>query len=325
MSEEVTTDHLTLREHRCLVFGLILIPFATVAWWFFLLISPSVRVASLGVEFAPHWRWILLPDALTCLACVYAAVALLRRHKSALSATWFAFGTQAYACAFSFSLAVTDPSASQGFVAMFLGSGLLAAIALRLQNIRVLWGPFSFKPANMSEGYWLRTLKQTGTMWFVFLVAVPSLIAGFEIAMGWHTNWIRSDVRLIPALALFALASALGIWSGRTMALEGEGTPLPSAHARKLVIHGPYAFLRNPMALSGILQAFAVGLAIGSPLTMSYALIGSTWWDLLARSQEEEHLLRIFGEDYNEFRKRVPCWVPRLSRFVADSNEQPRT
>ncbi len=99
------------------------------------------------------------------------------------------------------------------------------------------------------------------------------------------------------------------------MTREGEGTPLPAACTQRLVIAGAYRFIRNPMALSGICQGVAVGLAIGSPLIMLYAVIGGLWWDILVRPDEEQHLLESFGEPFEKYQSEVPCWRPRFKPF----------
>ena len=49
-----------------------------------------------------------------------------------------------------------------------------------------------------------------------------------------------------------------------TMALIGEGTPLPAETARKLVVAGPYRYVRNPMAVAGVIQTASIGLLFGS-------------------------------------------------------------
>jgi len=52
------------------------------------------------------------------------------------------------------------------------------------------------------------------------------------------------------------------------MAVLGNGTPLPAATARRLVIGGPYRFVRNPMAVAGLVQTVGVGLWTGSWTTV---------------------------------------------------------
>jgi protein-S-isoprenylcysteine O-methyltransferase Ste14 len=78
---------------------------------------------------------------------------------------------------------------------------------------------------------------------------------------------------------------------------------------------GIYSFVRNPMAISGIGQGLAVGLFLGSPLVLLYALMGGAIWQMIFRPLEEDDLLKNFGADYEEYQKNVRCWIPRLRPY----------
>ncbi|TWT50903.1 hypothetical protein Pla22_36460 [Rubripirellula amarantea] len=96
------------------------------------------------------------------------------------------------------------------------------------------------------------------------------------------------------------------------MAFFGDGTPLPTATAPKLVIAGPYRFVRNPMALAGIIQGIAVGWFFGSYVVVSYAVAGAFVWHWLVRPVEENDLQQRFGDSYADYRRRVRLWIPTL-------------
>ncbi|WP_323127765.1 methyltransferase family protein [Brevibacterium pigmentatum] len=83
--------------------------------------------------------------------------------------------------------------------------------------------------------------------------------------------------------------------------------------AHHLVNRGPYAFVRNPMAIAGIVQGVSMGLLIGSWLVVVYALIGSLLWNWLIRPHEEADLIERFGDEYRDYAKRVRCWWPTFS------------
>ena len=106
------------------------------------------------------------------------------------------------------------------------------------------------------------------------------------------------------------LASALGLWACVTMALRGNGTPLPAETARELVITGPYRSVRNPMALAGLLQTVGVGLVVGSWMVLAIAAAGALVWNVFIRPTEEADLLVHFGEPYRLYAERVRCWIP---------------
>jgi hypothetical protein len=51
-----------------------------------------------------------------------------------------------------------------------------------------------------------------------------------------------------------------------------------------------YAMVRNPMALSAVLQSFGVGLWFGSWPVLGYSISAGLVWHVLLRSSEEQFL-----------------------------------
>jgi len=95
---------------------------------------------------------------------------------------------------------------------------------------------------------------------------------------------------------------------------RGDGTPLPTATAPRLVIAGPYRYVRNPMALAGIAQGVAVGFYLGSYGVIAYSLLGAIFWHTAVRPVEEHDLVERFDESYVQYRKSVRLWFPRLGK-----------
>jgi protein-S-isoprenylcysteine O-methyltransferase Ste14 len=160
-----------------------------------------------------------------------------------------------------------------------------------------------------------KTLFQAAAFWSVFLWLLPAAIYSLEETelTGWRfrcrtVSWVGGT--------LFILASALGLTSNVVMAVWGRGTPFPLDCPRALVTQGPYRCVRNPMAISGIAQGMAVGLYLGSPAVVLYALLGAGIWQWLIRPWEEADLERRFGEAYRHYRASVPCWIPSLRGYV---------
>lgn len=182
----------------------------------------------------------------------------------------------------------------------------------RIPADRVLIGPLASRVARSADptSQLLRTIAQLAVFWLLFLAALPLGIAWLEARWQLGAAW-PVPVRVV-GLPLLLVASALGIWAAVAMSTTGDGTPLPSATARKLVVAGPYRFVRNPMALAGIAQAAGVGLMLGSWLVIAYALCGSAYWNWLVRPLEEAELEVRLGAAYREYRRRVRCWWPRF-------------
>lgn len=152
------------------------------------------------------------------------------------------------------------------------------------------------------------TLAQIVVFWGFFLGLVPPILGFLEQRWGLSLPfpWLA-----VPAGAAFlVLASALGIWSAVVMSTLGDGTPLPSAMPNRLVIAGPHRWIRNPMAVAGIVQGAAVGLLLQSWLVVAYAVLGSLVWNYAVRPLEEADLAERFGAGFQHYREAVRCWVP---------------
>lgn len=161
----------------------------------------------------------------------------------------------------------------------------------------------------------VRTLAWMLLVWFLALVALPSVLRGLEVLLGID----RWTVPGGPAAgtALLVVASLFGVRCAFAMA-RGEGTPVPFEAAARLVVTGPYRWVRNPMAVSGVTQCLGVALLLGSP---SYYLVppaGALLWQFVIRPSEERFLHSRFGASYTAYRDAVPLWVPRPWRVLRD-------
>lgn len=293
---------------------------ATLLWWAVLWLLPESRPFFLGKSFADSFTWILLiPDTISALVISTWMLVLIRKNSPlAVSVAWMHVGGQGYAWAIALALAYIDPQAYWGVVGMTFSAGCALAFAIRLQGLSVLWGKFRFFPApnRTPLQHWHRTLIQIVCMWFVFYVAIPTTIVLTEYLSGTHIYWLQTSWQLPIGVALFSIAGAIGIWTGYIFSRYGEGTPLPSDQTKRFVIIGPYRCIRNPMAFSSMVQGGAIGLAIGSPLVVTYTVIGGIWWEVLVRWQEEADLESRFGESYDKYRSEIRCWLPTFKSAI---------
>lgn len=294
--------------------------FLTIAWWILLILIPESRIPFLGQGFSEQFTWVLLsPDLISALAiAIFLGPYVLKNNPAASALAWLHAGGQGYAFCIAIGLAIIDPRAYWGVVGMAFSAGIAVFLAIRIQQLDILWGKFRFRPATStdSKSHWRRTLVQTAIMWTIFLALIPLTIAFFEINLKFSQHWFTFTGQIPSAIIIFIVLGSIGLWSGYVMTHHGNGTPLPSEHATKLVILGPYRHIRNPMALCGTMQGTAVGLAIGSPLIFAYAILGALAWDILVRHLEEEDLSNRFGETYLEYRSKMRCWIPSLRPYL---------
>jgi predicted DCC family thiol-disulfide oxidoreductase YuxK/protein-S-isoprenylcysteine O-methyltransferase Ste14 len=124
----------------------------------------------------------------------------------------------------------------------------------------------------------------------------------------------RVGARRVPVVPeLLALgAVALGGWAIHEFARRGRGTPVPWDPPDVLVDSGPYAFVANPMQISGVLFTSAALLWHLSWTRALYLVdvvvtVGAVF-DIL----EPEGLTQRFGDAYVEYRRDVALWRFRL-------------
>jgi protein-S-isoprenylcysteine O-methyltransferase Ste14 len=114
----------------------------------------------------------------------------------------------------------------------------------------------------------------------------------------------------LPGLLLALLGGALWLWATVVLVARGRGTPLPLDPPVRLVVEGPYRWIRNPMHVGLVLFLVGVGLLFRSPAFLLYAAaIALLVWTYAGRV-EEPALARRFGASYETYRARVPAWWP---------------
>jgi len=276
---------------------------AGAAWWIAVFTVPAVRELTLG---SLHPFAVAVFDV--PLFVVASALAAFEVKPAAFVATGW---TALVAIALAVYATVTTEAGWGVLLMVAAAGGSLAALSLmvlgRIPTELIIAGPFAFKQARIESRHVLVTAAQVVMFWGLFLVVGPLVIVFLETRWGIGLAFDGFAVGLV----VLVLASALGIWSAITMSTLGKGTPLPSAMANQLVIAGPYRFVRNPMAVAGIVQGAAIGLLFSSWLVVVYAVLGSLLWNYAVRPLEEADLEERFGVDYVRYRDAVRCWIPR--------------
>ncbi len=161
----------------------------------------------------------------------------------------------------------------------------------------------------------VKTLAQSLTLWAIFYFLIPAAIYYLDGILGIAQYRFTSQGWQITGVMLFVLGWILAYTSAWFMVVHGQGTPLPADCTRELVLHGPYRYVRNPMAMGSFAQGIAVGLFLGSLSVTLYALVGSVGWNYFVRPWEEMDLERRFGAPYAHYRSNVRCWIPHLRAY----------
>jgi protein-S-isoprenylcysteine O-methyltransferase Ste14 len=148
----------------------------------------------------------------------------------------------------------------------------------------------------------------------LFTILVPATVAG------WIPRWLREDssVTETPSLRwLGILLIAVGVvmflhtafWG---FALRGRGTPAPLAPTKKLVVDGLHRYVRNPMYEGVGLIVLGQSVLFRSWHMAEYLVFFAVVVPLFVLFYEEPTLQKQFGAEYEQYRRRVPRWIPRF-------------
>jgi len=119
---------------------------------------------------------------------------------------------------------------------------------------------------------------------------------------------------VVPGVLLFLAGAALGLTTIGFFIFEGRGTPALFDPPKRFVPHGPYRFVRNPMYIGGVAMLFGMGLYLSSISIILFALGAFLLIHTFIVFAEEPGLRQRFGQEYEEYFKTVPRWIPRFSQ-----------
>jgi protein-S-isoprenylcysteine O-methyltransferase Ste14 len=172
------------------------------------------------------------------------------------------------------------------------------------------WIDFLYKVASGTRK--VRTLLTP-----VGMLVFGTFTALFVVAAIWFDRLLNLP-RFLPEaaslpIAIPVMAAGLAVtgWSGFHF-LKVKGTPVPFNPPPKVVDTGPYRYARNPMLTGVFLFLFGLGFCFNSFalvffFTPLYVLFNV--WEL--KKIEEPELIQRLGDDYIEYRKRTPMFIPR--------------
>jgi protein-S-isoprenylcysteine O-methyltransferase Ste14 len=113
-------------------------------------------------------------------------------------------------------------------------------------------------------------------------------------------------------LVPLAIGGAFYLWCAWDFATAGRGTPAPWDAPQQLVVRGLYQRVRNPMYVG--ITALLIGEAVLFECWGLLMYMAVIWlaFNTFVLAYEEPALRERFGASYDEYRRAVPCWIPRL-------------
>jgi len=94
----------------------------------------------------------------------------------------------------------------------------------------------------------------------------------------------------------------------------------------RLVVRGPYKWVRHPMYLAVLLSIVGWGLLLDLTFILLAALVALPWFNFVVMPYEEKELVALFGRDYEDYMKRVHRLLPiRLSSSGSEQVDEARS
>jgi len=159
----------------------------------------------------------------------------------------------------------------------------------------------------------VRTLLTPFGLIFFFIFIASFVFVSLELDhfLGFP-NLLTMPLNMMMSTPFLAIGFLLVSWSVLHF-LKVKGTPVPFNPPPKLVTTGPYAYVRNPMLTGLFILLFGLGFLFSS---VSLVFIFTPLFILLnileLKTVEEPELEKRFGEEYLEYKKRVPMFIPKF-------------
>lgn len=143
---------------------------------------------------------------------------------------------------------------------------------------------------------------------FNVIVTIPCLILYFS---GFRYT-VPNIYQIILGIILLFCGLYLAIWTMILFYKIGKGTLAPWAPTKHLVIEGPFKIVRNPM-ITGVLTILtSEALILNSSNLLYWMILFFIINCIYFKVFEEKQLEKNFGEEYLEYKKNVPMWIPKF-------------
>lgn len=155
-------------------------------------------------------------------------------------------------------------------------------------------------------------------------VVIPGTIVYLTGQMnpGWSLPTLLKPAPFILGALFICCGLILMLRTVSLFARIGKGTLAPWDPTQRLVVHGVYRHVRNPMisGVCGILLGEAI--IVGSVPLVCWSILFLVANLIYIPLLEEPGLVRRFGKDYVTYKQNVPRWIPRLRPWEGQTGSE---
>jgi len=128
---------------------------------------------------------------------------------------------------------------------------------------------------------------------------------------------------LVEGIVLLVLGEFMRIWAVR---YAGGATRTMTVGAPFLCTSGPFSRVRNPLYIGNMMIYTSFVLIAGNENL--WVMMGATWMFFIVQyslivSLEENALCKLFGDEYNIYRRNVSALIPRISPWKGGAPTKP--
>jgi len=147
-----------------------------------------------------------------------------------------------------------------------------------------------------------------------FFVAAPGTVVGLGpwLITNWEIPGSSPPLRVVLGV-VFIVAGLIPPIHAFVQFARAGGTPMPVAPTERLVVTGFNRYVRNPMYVGLLTAVLGQALLFDSLWLVLYAVLFWIATASFVHWYEEPTLVRTYGEQYEEYRRNVPAWTPRLT------------
>lgn len=148
-------------------------------------------------------------------------------------------------------------------------------------------------------------------LWSIIVAGSATvLVPSFLLALRFDSFRVNLSYFRFFGLIPIVAGAALYVWSAWYFTFIGQGTPAPFDPPKKLVVKGPFKYVRNPIYVFVALTLTGEAILFETAIILLYAALAVAVFHYWVVLYEEPALKRKFGDSYEKYCGQVSRWLP---------------